>query len=408
MDMFRSHMHFSATDIQHLAITYRRGGFTAVKSEIEEKVKEFNNVKLDIAVMGEAGVGKSSLINALRGLGVNDKRAAPTGCTETTMKPTPYPHPSLPNVTYWDLPGIGTVKQKAKKYLKQLDFSLYDTCIIVSDNCFSENDAILSEKAKKAGKPFYFVRSKIDQAILTESKKASYNQEQMFQDVREYCTSSLNKVGIKNPHVFLLSSNGFEKYDFPELKKVLNRELPEMKKNLFLLTLPNTSIDVIESKQRALKVFIHILATISGCVGAVPIPGLSLVCDLALMGSGLLSMRAVLGLDSASIQKVAKRVGKPEADLQANIQYPWVLGDIDEDLVMTMLKRSSIAMALTGVELALDFVPIVGSVFGAASSFGVTYFMLSEALDQFVQSAKTVLHNAQKLASTTALKPKYQ
>jgi len=46
--------------------------------------------QIRIAVTGASGVGKSSWINALRRLLPNDKDAAETGVTETTMKPTMY------------------------------------------------------------------------------------------------------------------------------------------------------------------------------------------------------------------------------------------------------------------------------------------------------------------------------
>jgi len=46
--------------------------------------------QIRIAVTGASGVGKSSLVNALRRLLANDKDAAQTGVTETTTEPTMY------------------------------------------------------------------------------------------------------------------------------------------------------------------------------------------------------------------------------------------------------------------------------------------------------------------------------
>ncbi|XP_067901712.1 interferon-inducible GTPase 5-like [Heterodontus francisci] len=392
-----SHAYYSSSDIRHLAATYRRGGLAALQSEIESKANTFQNVKLDIAIMGASGVGKSSFINALRNLDVNDETAAPTGIVETTMECTRYLHPTLPNVTYWDFPGIGSAKLPVKKFLKVIDFSKFDFGIIVCDERFNVEDEILAKKMNKANKPFYFVRTKIDLSIKAESKKTGYNQEQMFQKIRKYCSSSLANVGVKNTHVFLLSNEDVYNYDFPELNRALDTVLPETKKNLFLFALPNTSIDVIERKQELLKRFIHMVATISACIGAVPIPTLSFACDLGLICLGLLFMQKILGLDDASIQKLAHRVGKSEAYLRANIQHPWVYGEISHEQVLTLLERSSIALALTAAEAILDFVPIIGSVFGATSSFWVTNTMLSDSLDEFVQAAKTVMQNAYNL-----------
>ena len=62
-----------------------------------------NDLPLHIAVTGSSGTGKSTFVNAFRGIDNKDERAAPTGVVETTMKPEPYPHPRHPNVTLWDL-----------------------------------------------------------------------------------------------------------------------------------------------------------------------------------------------------------------------------------------------------------------------------------------------------------------
>ncbi len=79
-------------------------------NRLKSKLKELENVTLNIAITGMTGAGKSSFVNSLRGLPNDNKDSAPTGTTETTMKPNMYPHPSMPNVKIWDLPGIGVVQ----------------------------------------------------------------------------------------------------------------------------------------------------------------------------------------------------------------------------------------------------------------------------------------------------------
>jgi ribosome biogenesis GTPase A len=64
---------------------------------------------IHIAVVGSAGAGKSSFINAVRGLSNNDPVAARTGIVETTNTVTRYSDPR-PNsrITWYDVPGAGT------------------------------------------------------------------------------------------------------------------------------------------------------------------------------------------------------------------------------------------------------------------------------------------------------------
>uniref|UniRef100_A0A3B4WUB3 IRG-type G domain-containing protein n=1 Tax=Seriola lalandi dorsalis TaxID=1841481 RepID=A0A3B4WUB3_SERLL len=103
-----------------------------------------NNIPLNIGITGESGSGKSTFVNAFRGVDNRDVRAAPTSCVETTSDVTPYPHPNYPNVTLWDLPGIGTTRFPADKYLQHVGFERFDFFIIISADRFRENDVKLA------------------------------------------------------------------------------------------------------------------------------------------------------------------------------------------------------------------------------------------------------------------------
>ena len=156
--------------------------------KIKKYLEEYQNVKLDIAITGESGSGKSTFVNAFRGIDNRDDRAAPTGVVETTMKPEPYPQPIYPNVTIWDLPGVGTTNFPADEYLKLVEFEKFDFFILVSANRFSEDDAKLAKDIKNMGKKFYFVRSKIDHNLRDAQKgKTEYDEEKKLKEIRENC-----------------------------------------------------------------------------------------------------------------------------------------------------------------------------------------------------------------------------
>ncbi|CAL8313944.1 unnamed protein product [Gadus morhua 'NCC'] len=168
-------------------------------------LEDTNKIPLNIAITGESGVGKSAFVNAFRGIDNADERAAPTG-VETT-KPESYPHPIYPNVTLWDLPGVGTSKFPADQYLKHSWFENVDFFIIVSAGRFRENDARLAQEIKKMDKNFYFVRSKIDNN-LSDAKRSQreYDEEKTLQKIRENCIQGLEEQGVASPQVFLVSS----------------------------------------------------------------------------------------------------------------------------------------------------------------------------------------------------------
>ncbi|XP_034015744.1 interferon-inducible GTPase 1-like [Thalassophryne amazonica] len=127
--------------------------------------RKADNIPLNIGVTGETGAGKSTFINAFRGLKNTDEGAAPVDCTETTMEVQQYPHPNYPNVILWDMPGLGSMTFQANEYLKKVNFEIFDFFVIISADRFREHDMKLALEIQKMNKKFYFVRSKIDHSL---------------------------------------------------------------------------------------------------------------------------------------------------------------------------------------------------------------------------------------------------
>jgi predicted GTPase len=111
---------------------------------------------VNIAVTGNTVVGKSSFINSFRGLKANSKGAAAVGVDETTEKPTKYMHPVNNNIALWDLPGVGTMKFPKNDYLQKVGFEKYDYFLIITANCFTENDVWLATEVQKTWEKILF------------------------------------------------------------------------------------------------------------------------------------------------------------------------------------------------------------------------------------------------------------
>lgn len=95
--------------------------------------------------------------SAFRGLRDEEEQFAKTGVVETTMEPTPYPHPKYSNVIVWDLPGIGTPKIKAEEYLDKVQFERYDFFILIASERFKSSSVNLAKQIQKVGKQFYCI-----------------------------------------------------------------------------------------------------------------------------------------------------------------------------------------------------------------------------------------------------------
>ncbi|CAJ1074111.1 interferon-inducible GTPase 5-like [Xyrichtys novacula] len=272
----------------------------------QESLDKEKNCPLHIAVTGEHGSGKSTFVNAIRGLDNTDEGAAPTGSVGTTEDVRPYPHPNHPNVTFWDLPGIGTSKYPSAEFVELVRFERFDFFIIVSADRLRENDVKLAKEIQRMGKKFYFVRSKIDNNIRDkESRQREFDAERTLMLIRENCIQGLQEQGVRSPQIFLVSSFELHLYDFPLLADTLERELPDLRRDAFLFSMPNNSLEMIDRKKTAFHSKIKYFAALSAAVAAVPLPGFSVVVDFILLAAVVSQYVSGFGLNTSSLNKIA-------------------------------------------------------------------------------------------------------
>ncbi|XP_067471359.1 interferon-inducible GTPase 5-like [Thunnus thynnus] len=364
-------------------------------AKIQEYLDQQNNIPLHIGITGESGSGKSTFVNAFRGIKNNDKGAAPTGCVETTSEVKSYHHPNYPNVTLWDLPGIGTTNFPAYKYLEHVEFEKFDFFIIISDTRFRENDVKLAQEIRKMGKKFYFVRSKIDNDIHNEGRShGKVNAERTLAQIRENCIQGLQKQHFEAPQVFLVSSFDLHLYDFHLLQKTLEEEIPAHKRNALLFAMPIVNLEIINKKKEALKSQIEYYAGLSALVAAVPVPGLSFAVDIGVIVCVVIKFAVGLGLDIPSLERLAQTTGVPFEDLLAVIISPLAATKITSDLMMKLLLQFATTSALMAAEEVCRFIPVIGIPIAMGFSFASTYRVLNTFLNMLADDAQRVFKKA--------------
>ncbi|KAL7380228.1 hypothetical protein ABVT39_014125 [Epinephelus coioides] len=385
---------FENEHIQKIKEELQTNGPDAAAAKIQEYLDERDNIPLNIAVTGEIGSGKSTFVNAFRGIDNRDERAAPTGFVETTSEATPYPHPNYPNVTLWDLPGIG--RFPVDKYLKLVGFERFDFFIIISDTRFRENDAKLVQEIQRMKKKFYFVRSKIDNTVRDEERRlrSKFNAERTLKQIRDNCIHGLQRQGVESPQVFLVSSFHLHLYDFTLLGDTFERKLPAHKKHALLLAMSNISLEVINKKKKAFQSKIKYYAILSAGVAAAPVPGLSAAVDVGVLVSVVTQYVNGFGLDVLSLQRLADSTHVPYDELIAIIVSPLAAVKITEDLVLKVFSQCEGAAALMTAEEVSRFIPILGIPAAMSLSFIFTYRALNTFLNMLAEDAQRVFIKA--------------
>lgn len=175
------------------------------------------------AIAGVSGSGKSSLVNAFRGLRNNHPGSAPTGVIETTSKIDRYPdpNPNLPFVWY-DIPGAGTLTQRGWQYFNSQGLFVFDCIIVLFDNRLTLTDLSILTNCRRFQIPAYIVRSKADVHIrnimldtgydsecddktrCTELYKPSYDRH--VAETREIVRQYLKEADLPDQRVYVVSN----------------------------------------------------------------------------------------------------------------------------------------------------------------------------------------------------------
>lgn len=183
---------------------------------------QYDEKNFHFAIVGRAGSGKSSLINAFRNLKNKSHGAAPTGTKETTLYIKRYEDPGDQPPRKWmvwfDIPGAGTQRIPHHDYFIKQGLYIFDLIILAIGDRFEEIDARILEDCARFKVPVFIVRSKADMHILnsmeeeeeydssSENSKLYKRCRDMYvRETQQMVSEELERCGLPDQNVYVVS-----------------------------------------------------------------------------------------------------------------------------------------------------------------------------------------------------------
>lgn len=230
--------------------------------------------------------------------------------------------------------------------------------------------------------------------VRAEKRKQSYDEEAMLTKIRSNCLKNLGDHFSDVKDVFLISNHEPDKWDFARLTQAILDALPKYQQQSLTLSLgkaiTRSSEEIFQRKLDALKGRIWWIAAASAAGALVPIPGLSVGVDAALILRELSLYRSQLGLpEVGSAEFVKLHLATREKVLQVSITTV-------AQLSVFLVSYSTEAT----IEEAVRFIPFVGLLVASTMSFGATYYALHKLLEAVKDVALLVIKEATDKAAS--------
>ena len=239
----------------------------------------------------------------------------------------------------------------------------------------------LAREIKSIGKNVFFVRTKIDVDVQAEGRKRSFNEKVLLDKIRADCSNNLGDLLSNQQDIFLISNHFPEKWDFERLTSSILEASARYQRENLTLTLTRLSTNIVKQKVDILKGRIWMVATASATAAVVPVPGLSIVVDSALILREISLYRSQLclpALETSDFLKlsVATQGRIREVSIQSTAQLYAFLAPY-------ALESS--------IEEYVRYVPYVGSAIAGGLSFAATLSALRGCLQKVEEASLAVI-----------------
>lgn len=312
---------------------------------IHDRLEREKSNPVRIAMFGQPGSGKSSLINALLG-----RPAAKVGArTDVTTMASCYKWRD--DIEIWDLPGYGTSKFPPDSFIKRFKVGDYDLFLCVFDGKFTaDDDAMFFEQVRTGGRPCILVSGKCD-SLWEGDKPIEQIRDAIQEDVH-------SRVGSDARVLFVSARN---KDGLGELQAAVFERLDPAKAARYAFAAKAYTQAALEKKREAAKGKITLHAALSAANAVNPIPGADVGVDLGILHRCFGEIREAFGLTREMLES-------PQVAAVAGPVANRILALFTTDGILALLKQ------LVGRQATRQFakyVPMVGTVIAGAAGFTI-------------------------------------
>jgi len=334
---------------------------------IRRKLDEDSKVKVSVALFGQPGAGKSSLINKIIG-----QKAAEVGVeTDKTVKAASYEAKGL---IFVDLPGYGTRNFPKETYFQQFNVKQFDLFLCVTSGKLHQADTEFFQELIKRGKVCIFVANKHDELWeddieISELERRKKNDivKHVGQHVKVIFTSCRKGTGLD----------------------VLNNEIMEnldgAKKERWSRGAKAYSEKFLQAKKSACEKYVSYAAAAAAVNGINPIPGVDVAVDVSILVKLFKEIRDDYGLNDKFIGSL-KQSSIPIVGRLANNVAQYAV----KEGIFILLKNFAGRQVLKSFT---KFIPGIGQAIAASIGYAITSNVGSSYLDDCHQLAAQALKN---------------
>jgi small GTP-binding protein len=322
--------------------------------EIIKKLRENESTKVSVALFGQPGAGKSSLINKI----IGRKEAAVGVQNDVTHRESKH---EWNGISFSDLPGYDTKAFPKEGYFERFDIQRFDIFLCVTSGKLHASDIEFFKKLEEQNKKCIYVVNKRDQI---------WEDDRSIEDLEKEKIADICKNLGKNVIVKFTSCK--DNYGIDDLIQTIKKMLEPAKADRWIMEAKAYSKESLDAKKKACERYITIASLASAANGINPLVGVNSAVDIGIIVTLFRNIADSYGLNNKFLDALMQNKNSHIVQMSAS-----VLNYLTRDGVLILLKKVGGRVAVSAFARYIPFI-------GQAISAGLGYALVSNAGKTFL------------------------